>query len=316
VGENSATYKRGLFEMLTVIIPTRNEEKNLPVIFESLKADKFKGKYELLVVDGHSKDKTVEIAKSFGARIVQQKESGISNARNIGWQSAKGDVLIFLEADHWIEPGFLTAVDKFFKKNKTFDAARYNIKPHPGNYIQKALVVQCELAERRQGARGFPTIFRKYVLEKTGGWDESIGIAEDRELPIRIKQAGFKVGFIEDAKMWAKPVDSFKSLYKEGRWYGRHVMSYVRKTNDYATLLGVFLYASFAPLTLLSFFSGIFATLLALAFLALLAYALKGYLITKSTYAFLMIPVNIARGFGELIGLLESPFVKQKGKIS
>jgi glycosyltransferase involved in cell wall biosynthesis len=301
--------------MISVIIPTRNEEKNLPVILRSLKADNFKSKYELLVIDGKSRDKTVEIAKSFGARVVVQDKLGISNARNLGWQSAKGDILIFLEADHFVEPGFLAAVNDFFKKNKKTDAARYNIKPHQGNYIQKGLAVQCELAERRQGAREFPTIFKKHVLEKTVGWDESIGIAEDRELPSRIKQGGYKVGFIENAKVWAKPVDSFRLLYKEGRWYGRHVMSYFKKTRDFVTLAAVLMYASFVPLTFLSFVSFYFAVLLGFAFLVLLAYALKGLLMTKSPYAFLMIPINIARGFGELIGLMESPFIKQKGKV-
>jgi|GEM_PF-1660212 len=303
--------------MMSVIIPVRNEERNIGEMLQNLKKDGFKGRHEIIVVDGDSKDKTVKIAKGFGAKVVKQKKLGISNARNLGWQKAAGDVLVYLEADHIVKSGFLQAVAKYFEQNKDIDAARYNITAYEGNYIQKALAVQVKLSERRyHGARDFCTIFRKYVLEKTGGWDENIGFAEDRELPARVKDAGFKIGFIENAKVEGKPVDSFELLFKEGRWYGRNIFSYVRKTKDYITLAGVMLYASFVPLFVLSAFSRIFTLLLFLAFLILFGYSLKGFIITKSLYAFLMIPVNIVRGFGELVGILERPFVKHMGKIS
>lgn len=85
--------------MLSVIIPAKNEERNLPEMLESFKKQKYKKKFEIIVVDGKSTDRTREIAKDYGCRVVVQKRLGISNARNLGWKKAKGSVLIFLEAD-------------------------------------------------------------------------------------------------------------------------------------------------------------------------------------------------------------------------
>jgi glycosyltransferase involved in cell wall biosynthesis len=62
--------------MISVIIPARNEEKNLPELLESLKNQTYKKKFEIIVVDGKSKDRTREIAKSYGCRVIVQKEIG------------------------------------------------------------------------------------------------------------------------------------------------------------------------------------------------------------------------------------------------
>jgi cellulose synthase/poly-beta-1,6-N-acetylglucosamine synthase-like glycosyltransferase len=298
----------------SIILPVRNEENNIGKMLKSLHDAPGLKKCNLLIVDGKSSDKTVEIAKSYGARVIVQEKLGISNARNLGWQHAEGQILIFLEADAEVDKNFITNIIKYTQKSKA-DAWRPNIIPKAHNWIQKALKVQVELATRRQRAETFPTIFRKEVLEKTGGWDESIGIAEDRELPTRIKAAGFKTALIKEAVVFAKPVDSFRALFKEGRWYGRHVLQYFAKTKDFVMLGGLLLYASFVPLTILSLLSKYFTLILALALFVLFVYALKGLVVTKSPYALLIVPVNIVRGFGELVGLLESPFVKQKGKL-
>jgi len=296
--------------MISVIIPARNEEKNLPELLESLKHQTYKKKFEIVVVDGKSKDKTREIARSYGCKVIVQKKLGISSARNLGWKKAKGDVLIFLEADHIIDRNFIKNVEKAFK-NKEVKCARPIVIPIQKNWIQKALAVQIELATRRQKAWEFPTIFRKEVLQKTGGWDEKINFAEDRELPMRIKKLGYKTSLIKNAIVYAKPVDSFSRLIKEGRWYGKNIFGYFRKTKDFVTLAGVLLYSSFIPLFLLSFLNKIFLFLFVFAFLILFGYSLKGFLITKNFYSFLIIPINMVRGFGELIGLVESLFGKR-----
>ena len=300
--------------MISVIIPTRNEEKNLPELLESLKNQSYKKKFEILVVDGRSTDKTREIAKKYGCRVILQKKLGISNARNLGWKNAKGDVLIFLEADHKVNKKFLREIEKVFKKRET-NCARPVVIPIQKNWIQKALAVQIELTTRRQKAWQFPTIFRKEVLKKLGGYDESIDFAEDREFPIRVKKAGYKTVLIKKAIVYAKPVDSLSRLFRQGRWYGRGILNYFRKTKDFITLAGVLLYSSFVPLFLLSFLNKFFLFLLAFAFLILFGYSLNGFLITKNFYSFLMIPINIIRGFGELIGLIESLFIKKSGRL-
>jgi cellulose synthase/poly-beta-1,6-N-acetylglucosamine synthase-like glycosyltransferase len=299
--------------MISVIIPARNEEKNLPELLESLKNQIYKKKFEIIVVDGKSKDRTREIAKSYGCRVIVQKKLGISNARNLGWKKAKGNVLIFLEADHKVNKDFVKNVEKAFKDRKV-KCARPIVIPVKRNLIQKTLAVQIELTTRRQRAWEFPTIFRKEVLKKTGGWDESIDFAEDREFPQRLKRHGFKTVLLKNCIVYAKPADSFGKLFKQGRWYGRNIFGYFKKTRDWITLGGVLIYSSFLPLLFLSFFHKFFLFLFVIDFSFLFIYSFIGFIITKSLYAFGMIPINVVRGAGELIGMIES-IKKNKGKL-
>src|SRR3989344_7129004 len=82
--------------MLSIIIPTLNEEKYLPKLLDSIKNQGFKD-YEIIVADHSSKDKTRQIAKKYGCRIVNGGKPPI--ARNNGAKIAKGNILFFIDAD-------------------------------------------------------------------------------------------------------------------------------------------------------------------------------------------------------------------------
>lgn len=300
--------------MISVVIPTKNEEKNLPYLLKSLKNQSYKKKFEILVVDGKSEDRTREIARNYGCKVIVQKKLGISNARNLGWKNAKGDIVAFLEADHVVNKKFLEEIEKTFK-GKKIKCARPTIVPVQKNWIQKALSVQIELTTRRQKAWKFPTIFRREVLKETGGWDESIDFAEDREFGTRLVKMGYKTKLIKDAIVYAKPVDSLKKLFKQGRWYGRGIWGYFKKTRDLVTLMGVLIYSSFFPLLFLAFFHKLFLFLFILDLLLILIYSFKGFIITKNPYALLILPINIVRGLGELFGMMENLLNKNRGKL-
>ena len=77
---------------ISIIIPTLNEARFLPKLLESIKKQTFTD-YEVIVADAGSKDKTLEIAKKYGARIV--KGGFPAEGRNAGARAAKGDFLFF-----------------------------------------------------------------------------------------------------------------------------------------------------------------------------------------------------------------------------
>lgn len=80
---------------LTVVIPTLNEEKDLYKTLESIKG--LAG--ETLVIDSGSTDKTVKIAKTYGARVISHPFVSFSDTRNFGTKEAKGDWVLSIEAD-------------------------------------------------------------------------------------------------------------------------------------------------------------------------------------------------------------------------
>ena len=88
---------------VTTIIPTLNEAENLPHVFERLPH----GINELIIVDGHSTDHTIEIAKETrpDARIVLQAGKGKGNALACGFAAARGDIIVMIDADGSTDPG-------------------------------------------------------------------------------------------------------------------------------------------------------------------------------------------------------------------
>ncbi len=98
---------------ISVIIPTYNEEENLSACLLALKSSDFSD-YEILIVDGNSKDRTIEIAKKHGCRVYKRKRSGIGDARNFGAMKSSGEILAFLDADSIPCPGWLTKLSTSF----------------------------------------------------------------------------------------------------------------------------------------------------------------------------------------------------------
>jgi len=85
---------------VTVVIPARNEELNIGEVIESTLpfCD------ELLVVDGHSTDRTVEVARSFGVRVVSDNKKGKGDAIRVGATSATHPIIVFIDADGSHDP--------------------------------------------------------------------------------------------------------------------------------------------------------------------------------------------------------------------
>ena len=99
--------------MLSIIIPTLNEEKSIEKTLQSIKELKDYD-YEIIISDGKSKDKTVEIAKKYDAKVIVYEgtiRQTIGGGRNLGASIASGDFFVFLDADVTIPD-----INNFFKK--------------------------------------------------------------------------------------------------------------------------------------------------------------------------------------------------------
>ncbi len=81
---------------VSVVIPTLNEERNLPIVLKEM--EELDCVDEIIIVDGHSKDKTVDIAKKFGCRIVYD-DKGKGSALRLGMEKATGGIVINIDAD-------------------------------------------------------------------------------------------------------------------------------------------------------------------------------------------------------------------------
>ncbi len=99
---------------LSIIIPARNEEQNLPTLLRSLAAQSVRPR-EIIVVNDASTDHTAEVARELGARVINSQPlpegwRGKTWACHQGAEAATGDLLLFLDADTWFEPEGLRSV--------------------------------------------------------------------------------------------------------------------------------------------------------------------------------------------------------------
>jgi glycosyltransferase involved in cell wall biosynthesis len=88
---------------VSVVVPARNEARNLPHVLEALP----EGLHEVILVDGHSVDGTVEVARAVwpGIRVLQQTRRGKGNALVCGFAAVTGDIVVMLDADGSAHPG-------------------------------------------------------------------------------------------------------------------------------------------------------------------------------------------------------------------
>lgn len=198
---------------LSIIIPTLNEQEYLPLLLKEIKKQDFKD-LEVIVADAGSEDKTIEIAQGFGCNIVRGGLPG--KGRNQGARIAKGDLLLFMDADNiFLPPGFLHKLVSDFEKRE-LDVASFPIYTDSNSFLDKLIYYfynkWADLAQSFLAYAYNSALIKKELHEKINGFDESIRLAEDQEYVRRAKQHG-KFGFIN-----TEPVlTSARRLEKEGR---------------------------------------------------------------------------------------------------
>jgi len=126
--------------LLSFIVPTYNEEKNLPRLLASIKycCDKFGIPHEIIVVDDKSADATIMIAQAFNAKIIlNDRRMGEYPSRNLGALVAKGEYLIFTGADVIIPCDTLYRVISSLKEDKRLAGMYVRTYPHDGSLVAK-----------------------------------------------------------------------------------------------------------------------------------------------------------------------------------
>ena len=180
--------------MLSIVIPTLNEEKYLPLLLESIKKQDFLD-YEIIIADAGSKDSTLQIAKKYNCEITT---GGLpAKGRNEGAKVAKGDFLFFLDADTILPDNFLAKWLEEFGLRKLDIASFCFDTQDKKKGFQMMIDFYNEIAILLEETRPFSIIgvlVKKEVFEKLKGYDETIKLSEDTDLGRRaIKFAQFGI---------------------------------------------------------------------------------------------------------------------------
>jgi len=181
---------------VSIIIPTYNEEEFLPDLLTSIQRQYFDD-LEVIIADANSADKTREIAESFGCKIVP---GGLpSVGRNNGAKEAKGELLLFLDADSVLSNNYISsAIEEFELHN--LGIAITQIVPLEKGFINQmthefANYMTKQISHiKPHGAGCYGILTYKSLHEKVNGFDENLDFGEDTDYIERVaKVSRFKV---------------------------------------------------------------------------------------------------------------------------
>jgi glycosyltransferase involved in cell wall biosynthesis len=177
----------------SVIVPALNEEKRVRACLESIRAQRTSRSFELIVADSGSSDATAAIAREYTDKVVVCGERGTARARNDGAKLAGGDILVFIDSDTTIMPGYLDAVYGAFRDPEVlgvscaFKFTNRSPKLLAAEYVTNGYYVLRSLF-RATTLPGFNVCIRRDVFEKMNGF--RICHLEDLDMSIKLRNIG------------------------------------------------------------------------------------------------------------------------------
>ena len=176
----------------TFIIPTKNEEQYIGDCLESIR--KQKGRYEIIVVDSHSQDNTVRIARKY-AKVLFEKRRGPGVARNTGAKKARGNILVFIDSDVVVPGDFLKRLKGNFKE--PIVGCIFKQKTDTSLVWFWNLLVKYATRAGFIITNGCCFAFDAATFRKAGGFDSNLLTNEDHDMARRISLYG-RFFFMDD----------------------------------------------------------------------------------------------------------------------
>jgi glycosyltransferase involved in cell wall biosynthesis len=222
----SAQVRRPPSPLVSIVMPTKNSANTLNGTLESINNQTYKN-YEIIIVDNHSTDDTLVIAKKYTNKIhVIGPER--SAQVNFGIKNAQGKYIYRIDSDWILDP---TILEQAVKKceHEGFDATLIHNTDDPtisfwtrvGNFERD----MSQESDLNVAAR----FIRKDVLDKVGYFDEKIIAAEDYDLHNRILAAGYKVGRISAKEIHVGAPRTLMQIIKKYYYYGTTLPEFLAK---------------------------------------------------------------------------------------
>ncbi|MDI6825968.1 MAG: glycosyltransferase [Candidatus Aenigmarchaeota archaeon] len=218
--------------MLSVIIPAYNAEKTIASTIKALLDQNYpKNKYEIIIVDDGSVDKTVEVASQFPVKVIKLKHNGPAHARNMGAKKAKGSIILFTDSDCIPDKNWIREMIKPLKNSGVVGVSGTYKTLNQDKLM--ARFIGYEIEQRHDNMKKlkyidfvgtFSAAYKKDIFLKFGGFDERFKKAsgEDPELSFRISKASLKMVFNPKAFVYHPHIDSFwkylKWKYERAVW--------------------------------------------------------------------------------------------------
>ena len=232
---------------VSIIIPTKNNGNIIARCLDSIRElDYPEDKIEIVIVDGHSTDNTVEIAKRYGYRIVYEEVGTRAGACNIGVRKANGECIVFTDADCVVPKDWLKNLLKHFNSEKIACVGGPNITPEDDTEFAKCVGVILSFLSKpgsRYGLNvdkvietfhnpGCNVAYRKDMIEEAGWFNERLIACEDEELDYRIIEKGYRILYTPNAKVYHYRRSTWRKFYKQAYRYAVCRMQVIKLHRD------------------------------------------------------------------------------------
>ncbi|MFN8625380.1 MAG: glycosyltransferase [Candidatus Binatia bacterium] len=214
---------------ISVVICAYNAERTMDACLASLRTLRYPN-YEIVVVNDGSTDRTVEIAQRYPeARLISQKNEGLSVARNVGAQCATGEIIAYTDSDCVVDPDWLTYLAYKFVHGGFVAVGGPNLSPPEDARIPACVaaapggpthvLLDDEVAEHIPGCN---MAFLKTALDRIHGFDPIYRAAgDDVDLCWRLQNDGHPIGFSPAAMVWHFRRNTIKAYLKQQMGYGK-----------------------------------------------------------------------------------------------
>lgn len=213
---------------ISVLVTVKNDLQNVNKLIQSLKSQG--GEFELVIVDANSTDGTFEYLESEEKNFVMvlgKKDGNRSVGRNECIRLSKGNKLVFIDSDSEVPDSWIVSLKKYLGKDIV-----------AGEIYQKSELEWTNLGRVPMFYEGtdvtHPTnnlMISRYVIDKTGLFDERFNTAEDIDMNIRAIKNGFKIFYAKDVYIYHHPRTTYFSMMKQSFYDGAGRKLIKRKHN-------------------------------------------------------------------------------------
>ena len=219
---------------VSIIIPTLNSARYIDYCMCSIFNQTFRD-FEVIVVDGGSVDDTLNHLSRYPVRIIKTRP-GRSWQKNIGAYNARGRYLYFLDSDFYAESRVVEeCVDKC---REGYDAVVIGLLPWIGRGFFNRILLWHKIYTSRCSAKIAARFMRREVFLSIGGFNNSLYFNEDLDLHRRIRNSGYRIGYIDSYQYHLGEAENIAKHIKRYLYYAPNIGLYV-KHNPHESILHI-----------------------------------------------------------------------------